>query len=89
MTQVCDHPALLSDRATQLVTSGGHKLAAKQKERKACLSLGGFITDNSDSESSEGSWSSSNSGSDKQPEDEEVPVSPFYCFQQQPRRPFW
>ena len=74
MWQVCDHPALLSNRATRLVTSGGQKLAAKEKGRKGCSSLGGFLVDDDATESSGGSWSGSNSDSGADPQDEEVPA---------------
>lgn len=63
LVQVCDHPALLSARATKLVTSGGQRLAAKKKGKEGRSSLGGFLVDDDATESSEGSWSSSDSGS--------------------------
>ena len=72
--QVCDHPALLSDRATRLVTSGGQKLAAKQKGKKGRSSLGGFLVDDDATESSESSWSSSDSDSQEGSHDEQVPI---------------
>ena len=65
-TQVCDHPALLSENATKLVTSGGQRLAKKQAGGGA--RLGGFIVPDDESAGSEASWS--RSGSEEEEEEE-------------------
>lgn len=75
--QVCDHPALLSENATRLVTSGVQRLARKQAGGGGAR-LGGFIVPDDESEESEASWSRSGS-EEEEDEEEEVSLAGWQC----------
>ncbi|KAK9909741.1 hypothetical protein WJX75_006802 [Coccomyxa subellipsoidea] len=88
LKKVCDHPALLSDNAADLVATGGKKLAAGKRQvvRKASGgakgprmgSLGNFIVDDDEEESTDEESSSNESESTEEDssESEEDDITP-------------